>query len=192
MRIISNSDYRLFVDLREKADGIYSFASAREIKNLEDDIDLPIKNCIAMLALLGCEPTFSCCGFDYQGQPAHKSHQLGFPYIRMKKNTMSIAISTDGLDFGKHGWTFREFHGEILLELLTSMNPHWRNKSCIHYSEECVIGIDWLERKLFTGRGNFKDMVVLKDTNANHRAHLKFWQYPPKKPWTIYKSDYTE
>ena len=187
MKIISNEDYELFMNLKSKAQNIYTMSSAKDIKNLEDDIDLPIKRCVAMLALLGCEPTFSCCGFDYDGQPIHKSHQKGFPYIRIKKNDISNPLAK--LDL-KGDWRFRDMGNEWALELTTFMNPHWRNPSCIHYSEECVIGINYLDDMLSKLSPSFRQKVVLEDTNLSHASRLKFWQYPPKNPWTILKDDY--
>ncbi|MBT4586155.1 hypothetical protein HN960_05150 [Candidatus Peregrinibacteria bacterium] len=184
---ISKEEYAEYQTLLKKSKYIYSRDSAKSIKSLEDDIDLPIKDCVAMLALIGCEPVFSCCGFDYDGQPLHKSHQLGYPYVRLTDNLYSEALLTSPF---KQGWTAKIFGSQISLELNTSMNPHWRKASCIHYSEEAVIGIQYLENLLHNNKHLFNDFVVLKDTNASHASELKFWQYPPKTPWTIYKEDY--
>lgn len=191
MHIISNTEYELFQSLKEKADGIYNLSSAKKIKRLEDDIDEPIKRCVAMLALLQCEPKFSCCGFDYDGQPIHKSHQYGNPYITCHKNKFSEHILK--LVSENNMWKIKKRGSEIILEeIITDKNgnPYWRSSSCIHFSEECVIAIACLERTLIQLKEYFSDSVSLFDTNVHNKRATKFWQYPPKESWTINKLDY--
>jgi hypothetical protein len=52
-------------------------ASEETIQNLEDDIDKPMKLIVGAAALIGAKPQWSCCGFNYDGQPAHKDHVYG-------------------------------------------------------------------------------------------------------------------
>ena len=181
---ISKENYEEYQQLKEWYEKEEIKRSARETNRLEDDIDYPIRNCVAMLALLGCEPTFSCCGFDYEGQPIHKSHQYGEPYIRMKNNIYSVSASTNML---KMGWWWNVVASEISLQWHAPSNPHWRSPKCIHFPEEMVGAIIYLESFLFSGKNNFRDVVVLSDTNKKYH---KYWQYPAKKEdWVIKKED---
>lgn len=188
MKEISDDEYKEYLKLKEKAPYFYSMKSAKEIIYLEDDIDTPIKSCVAMFALFQCEPTFSCCGFEYDGQPLHKTHQMRNPYIRMGKNPQSSAL----LSHPPKIWTCRKFNDEILVEFITKDkgNPHWRNPTCIHFAEEILDAIRYLENSLIANKKNFVNKVTIKDTNHLCLQKTRFWQYPPKKPWTIYKEDY--
>lgn len=183
---LSEEEYEEYQQLREWAKKQKVYQSLESITELKDDIDLPIRKCVAMVALLGCEPTFSCCGFDYAGQPFHKSHQYRQPYIKMKSNWFSTRFYMNAnVILSKFGWNFRPMGQEYILELLVSMNPHWMKTECIHSSEECVIGIANLEWALKSFSSEFAEEVTIRDTNESHRERLKFWQYPPKKEWVV-------
>lgn len=183
---ITEKEYEEYQKLKKWAEREKILTSVKSVKRLEDDIDEPIKKCVAMLALLRCEPTFSCCGFDYDGQPFHKSHQYGEPYIRMKSNLFSISITTQPL---KYGWYVVNVVGEVSLCWRASANPHWRNNNCIHFSEEIVGAIAWLEDGLLRNKDNMLDEVILTDTNRKNKTLNRFWQYPPKEDWVIRKTD---
>lgn len=161
--------------------------AVERVEFLEDDIDAPIRNCVAMTALLGASPIFSCCGFDYADQPEHKSHQYGNPYIkfRLTENSLNLCLLIhNSLPF----WRIKiEDVGTIDLEVIVKGNPHWRNDECIHFSEECVIVIGRLEKLLWGLEKNMSEGVVLCDTNDASRKGNKYWQYPPKKEWEIKK-----
>lgn len=187
---ITDEQFEEYKQLKKWAKREKVFKSAKEITKLEDDIDTPIKNCVGMFALLGCQPKYSCCGFDYIGQPFHKSHQYGRPYFILKSNQRTISIIFE-MQKRRSVWVAspgsdRHF---TYLEIVAEMNPHWRQHECIHFSEECVIGIEWLERFLWSAKGYMKDSVVLKDTNAEIKEYNKNWQYPPKEPWFIRLKD---
>src|SRR3990167_575278 len=78
--------------------------SVKSITRLEDDIDEPLKTCVMALALLGCEPVWSCCGFDYAGQPIHKSHEHGRCGIRLRDNESGNAWpDRDGIHYSEPG-----------------------------------------------------------------------------------------
>lgn len=189
MKTLSDKQYREYKDLKKWARREKVLVSAESIKNLEDDIDLPIRKCVAMFALLGFQPMFSCCGFDYKGQPYHKSHQYGHPYINFYMNDRNLEwIKTGRIGAG---WIMRVLtRGYVALELKIGMNPHWRKSECIHFAEECVIGLQWLEGYLLGSYSNhFADCVELEDTNDLYikKGKTKHWQYPPKNPWLIKK-----
>lgn len=190
MKEITEKQYEEYRNLKRWAKREKVWTSANSIQYLEDDVDAPIKKCVAMCALLGLEPLFSCCGFDYHGQPYHKSHQYGEPYIMLQENETSkqwLTMGTKEKLVG--GWTIRKFiKGTILLEHKISGNPHWRKKDCIHFAEEIVIGITLLERALLGLSEHFLPSIVLPDTNQNYKKNgVRYWQYPPKKPWVIKK-----
>lgn len=166
------------------------FKSAQDVKYLEDDVDTPIKNCVAMFALLGCQPLYSCCGFDYSGQHFHKSHQYGRPYFILvsTERTRDVLLNLSK----RHSfWMAKQGGGRdnVNLELLANGNPHWRKEECIHFAEECVTGVQWMEEFLRLFESYMMDSTVLVDTNQLAKKDVEYWQYPPKKPWHIKKSD---
>lgn len=190
MKTITDKQYKEYADLKRWAKKQKVWESAEKIQYLEDDVDAPIKKCVAMLALLGLEPLFSCCGFDYRGQPYHKSHQYGEAYIMVKDNDTSqrwLPAGSNGI-LG-NGWKIRKhIKGTLVIVLKVPGNPHWRKKDCIHFSEEIVIGIANLEKMLMNLHGTFASGWVLEDTNQNYKKNgVNHWQYPPKKPWVILK-----
>lgn len=187
---ITKEEYEEYQQLKRWAKREKVFASARSIEKLEDDIDTPIKKCVAMLALLGCEPLYSCCGFDYTNQPFHKSHQYGRPYIILKPNEHTLQVFYN-LSIRKSRWIGHTGADNRIcfLELMAGMNPHWRKEECIHFAEECVSEIYWLENFLRGARECMVDSIVLEDTNFNVKNAIENWQYPPKKPWAIRKEE---
>jgi hypothetical protein len=50
--------------------------SRDSVLSLEEDVDTPMKKIMVMLALLEVKTYFSCCGFNYNGQPVHKVWSL--------------------------------------------------------------------------------------------------------------------
>lgn len=190
MRTLTDKQYEEYKNLKRWAKREKVWVSAKGIEYLEDDVDTPIKKCVAMLALLGLEPLFSCCGFDYQGQPYHKAHQYGHPYIMVSKNAVSSKWLLSGGN-GNLGWGWRirkHLPNALILELPIKGNPHWRKRDCIHFSEEVVLGISYLERGLLGLSDSFQSTVILLDTNQNYKKNgIRYWQYPPKKPWVIQK-----
>ena len=190
MKTLTDKQYEEYKNLKRWAKREKVWTSARGIQYLEDDIDTPIKKCVAMLALLGLEPLFSCCGFDYQGQPYHKSHQYGEPYIMVKDNPITRQWTHMGTNGNLvYGWKIRKHvQGTYLIVLKVPGNPYWRKKDCIHFSEEVVIEISLLEKTLLGLQESFLPRIVLEDTNQNYKKNgIKHWQYPPKKPWVIKK-----
>jgi hypothetical protein len=190
MKEITEKQYEEYKALKRWAKREKVWVSVNGIQNLEDDVDAPIKKCVAMCALLGLEPVFSCCGFDYHGQPYHKSHQYGEAYITLKKNRISehwLTMGTGGKLIG--GWVIRK-HVQGTLALIHKVpgNPYWRKRDCIHFAEETALGIAYLERALLGLSENFFPAIVLEDTNQNYKkSGVRHWQYPPKKPWVIKK-----
>lgn len=186
---INKDEYEEYQNLKKWAKREGVLRSAKDITRLEDDIDLPIKNCVGMFALLGCKPMYSCCGFDYDGQPIHKSHQYGRPYFILGSGKRTTQIAFDFSQI-KSNWFFRPGqNGTAILELHAGMNPYWRKEDCIHFAEECSSNIGWLEKTLWLGEPSMADCIELIDTNSIVKKHIKFWQYPPKESWLVYKSE---
>lgn len=190
MKTLTDRQYEEYKNLKKWAKKEKVWVSAKGIEYLEYDVDAPIKKSVAMLALLGLEPLFSCCGFDYHGQPYHKSHQYGEPYIMVKDNQISRSWLTMGENgnIGR-GWRIRKHvKGTLIIIFKAQGNPYWRKKDCIHFSEESAIGIANLESMLSGLKENFFSGIVLEDTNQNYKkSGVRHWQYPPKKPWVIKK-----
>lgn len=187
MKTITEKQYRQFQDLKRWAKKERVFQSADSVKKLEDDVDLPIKKCVAMFNLLRIPTLFSCCGFDYKGQPYHKRHQYGDPYIIVQENVNTSNWMEN--DCIKGGWSLKP-HIKGYLKLVTEINknPHWRDKNCIHYAEESVLAISYLERWLQKLSIYFIEEVTVYDTNQNYSKNgIRFWQYPAKTEWVIRK-----
>ena len=180
MKRITDKQFDEYQALRKQAkrDGILS--SARSITNLKDDIDIPIRKSVAMFALLGTQPLFSCCGYDYVGQPIHKTHEHR-PYIMFPKDIIFPPFETLQQ---KCGWKVLHRHGTIITAEFEN-NPDWDFPECIHYSEMHNIWIESLEDYLLTFAALFQDSVVLTDTNSNYGK--LYWMYPAKEPWAITK-----
>jgi len=187
---ITKEQYDEYEKLKRWAKRQEVYQSAKSVLDLFDDIDIPIRASVGMLALLGCEPQYSCCGFDYVGQPFHKSHQYGRPYVILKKNPTTEEFV--GL-FLKENKTWSAKRGALAnlinLEVIVDGNPFWRKKECIHFSEECVICIEQLEKFLWQTRMSMADSAILCDTNVFAKEINKHWQYPPKRIWTVVKAD---
>jgi hypothetical protein len=189
---ITNEQFEEYEKLKKWAKREGVLKSARDVTKLEDDIDAPIKNCVGMLALLGCEPTYSCCGFDYTGQPFHKSHQYGRPYIIMRSNSRTLDF-VQILLHQKSTWYVDTIDKNFCaVQVMCGMNPYWRKEECIHFAEECVIAISWLEKILFQLKTVMFPRIVIEDTNQSVKNDIEYWQYPPKSPWIVELSDIEE
>lgn len=188
MKTISDEEYGEYLELKRWVNKQKIMNSAKSITSLEDDIDLPIKKCVAMLALLGCEPVYSCCGFDYDEQPLHKAHQYGRPYFVLTSNNISIQFIQFLYDKKTQWYIGQGNHPKwINLEFMVGMNPHWRKEECIHFYEECLVGINRIENLLYRQKHLMKEEIELIDTNYLAKKSAKHWQYPPKEPWIIKK-----
>lgn len=191
MRTITDKQFDEYKLLKKWAKKQKVWESADSITSLKDDIDLPIRKSVAMLSLLGFSPLFSCCGFDYKGQPFHKSHQYGEPYIMVSLDKYSSKwIGEEKSRDFINPWKIKKFvRGSLLIVLKDGkFNPHWRKKDCIHFSEECVLCISTLERTLLTLKDSFANEALILDTNQNYSKNgVRHWQYPPKEPWLVRK-----
>jgi hypothetical protein len=196
--IITPAEYAEFQHLRLLYKLESKLESVRQLRNLEQDIDAPIRSVVAMLALLGCEPIWSCCGFDYAEQPYHKSHQYGKSYIAMNDNE-AIRVLTpvilEAMPFqDKYTiWTIKprqvyEDDGWVLFADLEGGNV-WPETDSIHYSEPGTIAIGYLKKILFGLKDRFTDSVTLGDYNGIHKNRYPDWQYPPLRDWVINKAD---
>ena len=166
-------------------------ASLSTITDLEHDIDEPIKNCVMALALLGCHPIWSCCGFDYKDQLLHKVHNLGQPYIMCEysEKLMDILYKFYLKDPGfAHVWN----SGMLVIDNIRAINivtniqrgGAW-GPSTIHFNELGATYIKHLEDYLISLKARFVDTTILVDTNALYKKRFPAWQYPPKKDWVI-------
>jgi hypothetical protein len=172
-------------------------AAQDAVLNLEDDIDQPLKNVVAMINLMGVQTIWSCCGFDYSGQPEHKFHEYGSVYIRMHFNEASYGLVYNlvktGLSLPWNGAFYNCGGGtEAQLKAMFGHTDHlkpWDNVACPHYAEVASFAIFNLEHQILQFRSMMRDMVVMLDTNGMFQKQFENWQYSPKKSWTIIKSD---
>ena len=190
MKQISNKKYQEYEQLKKWRDLQEVRDSVHSVTKLEDDIDLPIRNVVALIALTGCTPLFSCCGFDYEGQHLHKCHQYGEPYVMIRADQRCNDVLGAVWTRLSGGFILNYRSNLVYLEQkLPYRNPHWDSPSCIHYSEESVIGLSRLEKSIITQLKDYMlDEVILTDTNSQNKKNNPHWQYPPKSDWVISKS----
>ena len=202
MKIIKNEEYDEYKLLKENALIQSKFDSVRETKYLKDDIDKPVRSVVVMLALLGCEPLFSCCGFDYDGQPLHKTHEYRCTFFQMRKNERSekLIVTLEHLDIAvklskelANDWTW-EWWGldnKILLRSAFTRQhkdnryPWVDKRTCIHYCEVGALNINRIEKLLWKMKGFFLDEAIIMDTNNIYKHNNSSWQYPGLEPWTV-------
>jgi len=191
---IEDGEYQEYLKLKRWAKKEKILRSSVKSDRLEDDIDLPIKRLVAMFALLGCGPQWSCCGFDYKGQPFHKSHQYGSPYIVLEDNVLSEKIINDiSCDVLGKKWRIYRRETDGLKQIALDGKPiqHWwtLDISCIHYPEESIVNINRLGNFLLGYKDEMLESIQLKDMNCYYKEKFVDWQYPCKKPWNIDKVD---
>ena len=196
MITVTDEQFAEYTKLKRLAKKQKIWKSAKSVENLEDDIDIPIKLCVAMFALLGCEPAFSCCGFDYPGQYLHKSHQYGCAYFKFKPNPTSEDLLKRIVYHKEMNNQWKAYHENenamfpgLVLQLYKPR--HWWSDdiNIIHHPENCIIYIKLLEEFLTQLHPYFFEEVILEDTNKSFLERFPDWQYPPKNDWIIHKSD---
>jgi hypothetical protein len=203
--LISDVNYKEYMILQHNAIFQEKMDSVNNTKNLKDDIDAPIRNVVGMLALLGCEPMWSCCGFDYDGQPMHKTHEYGDTFVALRSNHITKAL-IDALKEDKivfdvtydtDRWETWETNGIVYLRsdfdyVHEKTNYPWSKYNCIHYPELAVFRIRELEKFLLRLKDYFMKSITLSDTNDIYKKRDYNWQYPVLEPWIIKREDYNE
>jgi hypothetical protein len=184
---LTADEYDEYRGLKKQARRIGIFDSLSRTTRLEDDIDLPIKRCVAALALLGCGPRWSCCGFNYVGQPLHKGHQYGRIYFILSQGNEIIDAFCDATD-----WVCTPTdNDEMDLHVdVHNVIAQWDDPKCIHYHEPYVGHIQQLEDYLYHFSHLFAEEVTLGDTNGSMKEKAFWWQYPAMEAWVIRREDY--
>lgn len=201
---IPNNEYLELQTLRSYRVREKNVESVKSMKMLENDVDVPIKTIVGMFALLGCHPLFSCCGFDYHGQPYHKTHEYGNAYITLQDNSNTKQIINFFIEMGFFADTYKrtsqwrtwKIEQDKIVFVAQSfdwkdrkMGYPWTKENCIHYAERGVIGLHELRKKLYYAfKDHFLNEITLRDTNENHNKNLAYWQYPALEPWEINKN----
>ena len=204
---ISDTEYKQYQSFLNNYKFSKKINSVKETKFLEYDIDEPIRNIIAMFALLRCKPLFSCCGFNYQGQPMHKTHRFGSVYIQLEyddniKKVICALYDELKCNSSEDGWLagftpntvpVPKIYLQASFEkswILKDSNQDWNKQDCIHYPEWGVFKIKELEQALWAMNDDFSDKVILTDGNHKYKEEWRHWQYPALEQWTIKKNDY--
>lgn len=162
------------------------------MNNLKDHIDVPIRKCVAGLALLGLKPMMSCCGFTYKGEekePRYKSH-LGKAYIYISYNGEAPLRLLSLAAFSQ--WTIN-FLNPNLIDFYagTWHKDHpWAKSGCVHNYEIFALALRSLENALQKQESFFLDKVTLVDGNRWYKEQTKHWQYEPAEDWIITKEEY--
>lgn len=172
------------------------------IKRLEDEIDRPLKRSIALLNLLGFKTKWCCCGFDYQGQPSHKSHTYDSLQIFIEDNEDTKKFFILFLDsmHQNDGWSVQLFRlaGQNTCWALTTpfgaanigAPADWNKHTSEHYHEVPNIKIKALEDFLVQLGECMEDETTLEDSNAAMTKVYRDWNVAPSEPWVIKKTDW--
>ncbi len=193
MHKLTDAEFEEFQALRAYHKRQLMLESAGDV-SLEQDIDGPIRRCVMAFALLGCEPEWSCCGFDYTGQPIHKWHEYGRTFFNLVANPKSLDVVERFMRLGMGtAWKAEPYtQNGVRMIALSADFAHidqWNDKDCIHYPEPATHNIMVLQEYLMSRSAGFQDEVILRDSNVASQGHFKHWQYPPKADWVIRKSD---
>lgn len=201
--LISDEAYKEYRTLQNTAIFQQKLDSVRGMVNLKNDIDLPVRRLVAMLALLECSPMWSCCGFDYDGQPMHKTHEYGNTYLAMQYTMRSRSILKI-LVAGKwirprsddtNQWEYWINNHTLYLrsdfDFFHRRDKYpWSLQNCIHFPELAVAKIKELELLIMAYfEDEFRESVVVKDTNLNQKRFASNWQYPTLEDWIVTLSD---
>lgn len=170
--------------------------SQSKITKLEQDVDEPMKNVVMMLNLLGCVTSWSCCGFNYEGQPFHKDHTYGYIYVVMKADLRSFDIVRRFMEF-RHtlsaAWNCKLAKSDDVaifsLSAYIQRQEQWNSPASPHYGELGATYIACFEEFLWSLKEEFLDKVIMKDRNAEYKERFSNWQYPPKEDWLIKRDD---
>jgi hypothetical protein len=195
MKTVTWKQYHEYLSLKRQYEMDLRYESAINT-SLESDIDSPIRNCVMGLALLGCEPQWSCCGFDYANQPIHKSHQTGRCYFVLKNPIKTLAMFNVlvqmKIPLGDY-WECQAKQGMIDFHAdFKNIITQWDSNNSIHYAEQATQFIRYLELALVSMKYELADSYTLTDTNSMYRWYFPEWQYPPKESWTFTKEQFLE
>ena len=142
IHIISDRSYREYQLLKAHYDRDTIAKSIGSVTNLEQDVDEPIKTCVMGFSLLGCNPIWSCCGFDYDGQPIHKRHRYGCEYFILEYNLRTSSILerfNQSITPFKEHWKMNTFNrdGMIVCSLQNEFEKGWlwQDRNHPHFSE---------------------------------------------------------
>ncbi len=192
---ITSAEYDELLQLRQLHNLDSQLASVKRLQNLEYDIDTPIKSVVAMLALLGCQPIWSCCGFDYAQQPYHKSHQYGTCGVALLDDAAVIKLqeyfTSADLPYQNmvNRWQFQRgsCYDDKICYLRSDIvtNNTWPAKDSIHYSEPGTIALGILKTFLVSLQSEMQTNCVLRDYNHVYKSRYPDWQYPPLEDWLI-------
>lgn len=159
---------------------------------LYDHIDAPIRKAVAGMNLLGFKTHFSCCGFDYEGQPDFKSHLKPYifldynqimetPVLKMKLYDLGILA---GWGYDNAGSQYIDFYAKIS----THVDDPWGKAKSVHFYEKSAIAIARLNETIKRFDKYFLDQVIIEDGNKKSKENVPYWQYQPcEENWIVTK-----
>lgn len=190
---ITQEQYEEYSNLKRMLENQVKLDAAKSVRRLEDDIDTPVRKCVAAFALLGCEPKWSCCGFDYDGQPLYKHHQYGRVYFILGNNDHTTGVIRLFPKFSEGVWIARAISQDEIDFHLEFFNPipQWCSNDCIHYHEPAAVGIGQLELYLAKFQDIFSETATVKDSNGRFRHLFPAWQFPAREDWIVTKDSFS-
>jgi hypothetical protein len=168
------------------------------MSNLEQEIDLPMQNLIALLNLYGLTTVWCCCGFN--DREPDKDHVVGRPQVWIKTNPDSYLKIIKLLDYEIFAVT-QEWQCVIrkmsfqapMFEICCNFDKPkgaWTNANSKHYHERINVAIKHLCDRLLQFQDQFIDEVIIEDGNAKMQEQMQGWMVEPSQPWVVQKAKY--
>lgn len=187
------------MDYQQRLNVLNSDADKRTVL---ESIDRPIRGLILAMHLIGMKTTFSCCGFNYDGEEEPKSHSDNGPFVVFHGPSYTDLNSTRTFHaFAWYayqcGWSINMYNAgggpnPVLWVIRYEMDPRQKTFykqvdgiKAIHDYELPLIAIHRLEKSL--AQMPMVDAFTIVDGNANYEGLGGEWQIKPKQPYTYKK-----
>jgi hypothetical protein len=171
------------------------------MSNLAEMVDVPMREPVALLSLLGCQTIWSCCGYHYRDEPEGKSHMIGASQILLTANAHAFTHLCELMDnelwVAWPKWKIQLDKKPFQPPMLTlgfcfpvTKNDDWFNPQSAHYHEGPACAIQHLTNALRDMEHHMADEVIIVDSNAAAKGAIENWDFPASDDWVVRKSDY--
>jgi hypothetical protein len=171
------------------------------MSNLVEMVDVPMREPVALLSLLGCQTVWSCCGYHYRDEPEGKSHMVGMSQILLYANSHTFTRLCELIDnelfVAWPKWKImmdkKPFQPPMLtlvFQFPVTKNDDWFNPNSAHYHEGPACAIQDLTNALRAMENYMADEVTIVDSNAAAKGAIENWDFPASDDWVVRKSDY--
>jgi hypothetical protein len=165
--------------------------------SLKDQIDEPLLKSVMAINLLGATTVWTCCGYDYPGQPEDKKHLYGTWQIHLLANDTAATV---GVNIIRNVPGIKMFAGHLTGIPVIHLTINFRDiglpecwqeyKNNQHAHEMGSMYSSNLERYLLNLKKDvFKEVVAIEDTNEKVKKIFKHWAHPISEAWVITRED---